>query len=85
MRNFDLNNQVSLRNSCDNIPPADHAPIKAIELYKENELVYLKGARGVDPKAYKIYQVLGNGQYKLSRDAKSDGKIYRQEDLRNKP
>ncbi|KAL9066068.1 MAG: hypothetical protein Q9161_007793 [Pseudevernia consocians] len=58
---------------------------KSIELYKDKAKVYLVGARGVDPKPYKIYKVLGDGQYKLSRDGKSDGKVYRQEDLRSEP
>ena len=43
--------------------------------------MYLKLARGVDPKPYKIWKVLGNGQYRLSRDGQSDGKVYLEQDL----
>ena len=39
----------------------------------------------MDPKPYKIYKVLGDAQYKLSRDGKSDGKVYKQEDLQTVP
>lgn len=56
-----------------------------MELYKLKQKVYVKGDRGVDPKAYKIYKILGDGQYKLSRDGKSDGKVYREEDLQTVP
>ena len=52
-----------------------------IPLYKETDTVYLKGPRGVDPLPYQIHQVLDDGRYKLSRDGKSDGKIYFEEDL----
>lgn len=51
------------------------------ELYAKGQFAYLRGPRGVDPEPYKIYQVLGDGQYKLSRNGKSDGEIYREEDL----
>lgn len=47
--------------------------------------MYLKGTRGIDPKPYKIHEVLGDGQYKLLRDGKCDGKIYLQENLRSEP
>ena len=59
--------------------------IQSVELYKERDKVYLKVARGVDPRPYKIYKVLGDAQYKLSRDGKCDGKVYPQEDLRTVP
>ena len=49
------------------------------------DTVYFKGSRGVDPKPYKIYKVLGEAQYKLSRDGKSDGTVYREEDLQTVP
>lgn len=48
-------------------------------------MVFLKGARGVDPKPFKIYQVLGDAEYKLSRDGKSNRKIYREENLVGNP
>ncbi|CAF9917795.1 MAG: hypothetical protein ALECFALPRED_000369 [Alectoria fallacina] len=80
------------------IPPHDDGPDErsvyvknfglnkqSIELYKEKDKVYVKEARGTDPKPFKIYKVLGDGQYKLSRDGKSDGKVYRQEDLQTVP
>ena len=54
-------------------------------LYKEKEQVYLRGIRGADPKPYKIYKVLGDGQYKLSRDGRSSNKVYREEDLQTVP
>ncbi|CAD6575585.1 MAG: hypothetical protein ASARMPREDX12_007385 [Alectoria sarmentosa] len=58
---------------------------QSLELYKEKDIVYVRGARGTDPKPFKIYKVLGDGQYKLSRDGKSDGKVYKQEDLQRVP
>ncbi|KAF6240807.1 hypothetical protein HO173_001480 [Letharia columbiana] len=58
---------------------------KHVELYKEKDKVYVRGARGVDPKPYKIYKVLGEAQYNLSRDGKCDGKVYRQEDIQTIP
>ena len=54
-------------------------------LYKEGQKVYHKGVRGVDPKPYKIYEVLGDGQYKLSRDGRSNSKVYKEEDLQTVP
>ena len=54
-------------------------------LYKDGDKVHVKGARGVDPKPYKIYKVLGDGQYKLSRDGRSSSKVYREEDLLTVP
>lgn len=56
-----------------------------MELYKLKQKVYVKGVRGVDPKPYKIYVILGDGQYKLSRDGKSDGKVYKEEHLQTVP
>ena len=39
----------------------------------------------MDPRPYRIYKVLGDAQYKLSRDGKCDGMVYGQEDLRTVP
>ena len=36
-------------------------------LYKSDQIVYIKGPRRVDPAIHKIYKVLGDGQYQLSR------------------
>ena len=55
------------------------------EIYANGEYAYLQGPRGVDPEPYKIYKVLGDGQYKLSRNGKSDGRVYRAEDLLEDP
>lgn len=55
---------------------------KAPELYKEKDEVFVQGRRGVDPNPYRIWKILGSGQYKLSRDGKSDGKIYKEQDLK---
>ena len=55
-------------------------------MYREREYpIYKKGPRGVDPKPYTIYQVLGDGQYYLERNGKCDGKVYRQEILQREP
>ncbi|KAM0801611.1 hypothetical protein BDR22DRAFT_888502 [Usnea florida] len=81
------------------VPPHDNGPdqrsryVRNFELdnnqpfepYKVKDTVYLKGARGVDPKPYKIYQVLGHGQYKLSRDGRSDGQVHGQDELKDGP
>ena len=68
-------------------PPLTGAPrpLQTVSLYKKRDTVYLIGVRGVDPKPYKIYQVLGDASYKLSRDGKCDGKVYKQEDLQTVP
>ncbi|SLM41422.1 hypothetical protein LPUS_12415 [Lasallia pustulata] len=55
------------------------------EPYAVGQQVYLKGARGVDPNPYTIHEVLGNGQYKLSRNGKYSHKVYQQADLRGEP
>lgn len=56
------------------------------ELYQKDQFpIYHKGPRGVDPKPYKILEVLGDGQYKLERDGKSDRKVYNQEKLQTEP
>ena len=47
--------------------------------------MYYKGIRGVDPKPYKVYEVLGEGQYKLRRDSKTDKQVYKDEDLQTVP
>ena len=53
--------------------------------YRVDQEVYLKGARGIDPKPYKIKKVLGDGQYELSRDGQCDHKAYLQENLQTEP
>lgn len=53
-------------------------------LYIVGQVVYHKGFRGVDPRPYKISKVLGDGRYKLSRDGKSDDKVYLEEDLQTR-
>lgn len=55
------------------------------EPYKTGQVVYHKGARGIDPKPYKIHKILGDGQYELSRDGKCDHKVYLQEKLQLEP
>ncbi|KAK0513556.1 hypothetical protein JMJ35_003920 [Cladonia borealis] len=55
------------------------------ELYTVGQLVYLHGARGTDPNPYRIYEVLGDGQYKLSRNSMVERRIYREEDLQTRP
>ena len=39
----------------------------------------------MDPKPYKIDKVLNDGRYKLKRDDKSDGKVYREKELQMVP
>ena len=55
------------------------------EPYPVGTQCYLKGARGIDPKPYKIEKTLGDGQYELSRDGTCDHKVYLQENLRTHP
>ncbi|KAL8791923.1 MAG: hypothetical protein Q9195_005499 [Heterodermia aff. obscurata] len=56
------------------------------ELYTKGQYpIYNKGARGIDPKPYKISKVLGDGQYHLERGGKCDGKVYYQENLQTEP
>ena len=43
--------------------------------------MYLKGARGVDPKPYTISKTLGDGQYELSRNGVCDHRPYLYENL----
>ena len=38
------------------------------DLYRICQEIYVRGPRGTDPKPYKIYEALGNDQYKLSRN-----------------
>ena len=52
--------------------------------YEVGQTVYHRGVRGVDPKPYKIYKVYSDGEYKLSRNGKSNGKVYK-EDLQTDP
>ena len=53
--------------------------------YKAGDRVLLRDSRSDDPKRYKIFKVLGHGEYKLSRNGKSDGKVYREKDLLEDP
>lgn len=56
------------------------------ELYTKGQFpIYNKGPRGVDPRPYTISKVLGNGQYKLERDGRCDGKVYLQGKLQTEP
>ena len=45
----------------------------------------LRGANGVDPKPYKIHAVLFDGQYRLSRDRRLDGRVFLEEDFEPAP
>lgn len=56
-----------------------------IEIYKVGQEVYHSLPRGVDPKPYKIKEVLGDEQYKLERNGVCDDKIYKGEDLQPEP
>ena len=58
---------------------------KLPELYKRGDTVYNKGARGIDPKPFKISKVLGDGQYHLERGGSCNGKVYYQENLQTEP
>lgn len=54
---------------------------KSADLYRVNDEVHIQTARGVDPTPYRIWKVLGHGQYKLSGNGKSNGKVYLEQDL----
>ena len=41
-----------------------------IKRFVPDQMVYVKGERGVDPAPYKIHQVLDDGKYHLSKDGK---------------
>ena len=60
-------------------------PAKDPEIFEVDRQVYVKGARGIDPNPYTILKVLGNGQYQLLRNGKSDGKVYKQDNLQLEP
>lgn len=66
------------------LTPADFWNQYAV-LYRVDQQVYLKGARGVDPNPYKIHQVLGDGNYELSRNGECDHKVYLEENLQTEP
>lgn len=55
------------------------------ELYTVGQSVYLHGARGIDPNPYRIYEVLGNGQYRLSRNSIVERGTFREDDLQTRP
>ena len=63
----------------------DHESPKYPSSYVPGQQVYVQCARGIDPKPYKIHEVLALGQYKLLRDGKIDDKIYRKGNLRTEP
>ena len=52
------------------------------ETHQVGQEIYVEGARGIDPNPYKIHEVLGNGQYRLSRDGKVVRRVFAQENLR---
>ena len=60
-------------------------PSQYPELYKGGQQVYVRGPRGVGSKPVRIQQLLGDGQYRLSRDGLCDGKVYRKEALQTEP
>ena len=41
----------------------------------------LRTVKDIDPRPYRIHKVLNDGQYHLSRDGRSDGRVYGEEDL----
>ena len=51
------------------------------DLYRVGQEVYVNGPRGTDPSPYKIHEVLGNGQYKLSRNNEAVQRVYAEENL----
>ena len=50
-------------------------------LYRVGQEVYVIGPRGTDTTPYKIHGLLGNGQYKLSRDGRVEHRVYAEENL----
>ena len=54
------------------------------DLYRVGQEVYVHGRRGTDPNPYKIHEVLGNGQYKLSRDGRVEHRVYAEENLQSR-
>ena len=55
------------------------------ETHQVGQNIYVKKARGIDPNPYKIHEVLGNGQYKLSRNGEVERRVYGQENLCTSP
>ena len=51
------------------------------EPYRVGQEVYVKGPRGTDINPYKIHEVLGNGQYKLSRNNEVVRRVYAENSL----
>ena len=68
-----------------NLSFTEHCVTQVPSLYKVGDGVLLVGPRGVDPDPYRIYRVLGDGRYKLSRHGELNGKNHRAEDLREDP
>ena len=52
--------------------------------YRVGQEVYVHGPRGTDPSPYTIYEALGNGQYKLSRNNEVVQRVYAEENLRTR-
>lgn len=50
-------------------------------MYKKGETVFLKGIRGIDPRPYKINEVLNDDSYRLSRDGLIQRGVFKDEDL----
>ncbi|KAL2044625.1 hypothetical protein ABVK25_012308 [Lepraria finkii] len=55
------------------------------ELYQIGQEVYVHGRRGSDLNPYKIYRILGSGQYKLTRNGVVENKVYLQANLKTHP
>ena len=49
--------------------------------YRVGQQVYVNGPRGTDTNPYKIHEVLGNGQYKLSRNNEVVQRVYEEWNL----
>ena len=52
-----------------------------LHLYDVGDQVFVLGPRGTDPKPYRIFKLLPDAAYELSRDGVCDNNIYREEDL----
>lgn len=52
------------------------------DLYRVGQEVYVNRPRGAVTTPYKIHEVLGNGQYKLSRNNEVVQRVYAEESLR---
>ncbi len=71
---------------CDHTPHLEeNLQTEYPERYKVGDEVYLRGNRGIDPKAYKIEVVDGGGQYEISRDGKCDHHKHEVKNLLSEP